>query len=615
MRLIFLALPILYIWSAPVQSQEYIWPTDAGNYLSSTFGETRARHFHAGLDIKTWGREGYRVFAARQGKLHRLLVTERGYGKAIYLEHPDGSFTVYAHLQRFNNQLQALADSLRLLDHSFEIDARFDSLNIEVEIEQGELIGYTGSTGIGPPHLHFEIRDSLGNPVNALTTNLTVKDELPPVFTSIMVEPLEQNSRVNGKPVSFFTRQKVTRNGVFDFGRVRLNGKAGLAVNVYDRANEVYNAYAIYSLALLHEGDTLFYQELNSFSYDETGEMYLDRIAPFGSTRRGHHRLHPKDGAQNPFHQKVTGDVQIQVHDTARTYTIAASDYFGNTSIAQIIVEPDSAFTSIQPNWQTPPKEWYWSENWASPDLTHTIDLGSQQLGFPWTDHQQILFLGEPGPVTLARIYPGSPQKVSTPDRRFRLRFPENTFFDTLSVTAAYTIARMEGINSDSLTAHLSAQPQMLAAKSVFGIEFYLGDLAAPNSRYRLFRKSSSGRLFYVDSKQLGSTVHGYPSQLGEFVIAADNEPPGVSGFRIKRTNYGQWLATARAADELSGINAANAQFYVNGKRGIAEYDYEEKLLIYYLPGFKPEAENTAEIYLEDRAGNGVSVNFRYVFD
>ncbi len=86
------------------------------------------------------------------------------YGKAIYLIHDDGSYTVYAHLQRFTNRFQHKADSLRLQSFSYEMDKEFENENIFVR--QGEVIGYTGSTGIGPPHLHYEIRNSNNEPIN-----------------------------------------------------------------------------------------------------------------------------------------------------------------------------------------------------------------------------------------------------------------------------------------------------------------------------------------------------------------------------------------------------------------------------------------------------------------
>ncbi|MEX0845510.1 MAG: M23 family metallopeptidase [Balneolaceae bacterium] len=581
-----------------------MWPTDSGKYLSSTFGETRSAHFHAGLDIKTWGKEGYRVFASRDGLVQRLLVTERGYGKAIYLKHEDGTSTIYAHLQRFNKELQAIADSIRLTDYSFEMDARIDSMGIVVG--QGDLIGFTGSTGIGPPHLHFEIRDSLDNPVNALKTNLTVLDNLPPVFSSLIAEPLDKNSRVDGKPFSNLSRPTKIEPGLYDFGEITLFGKAGLAVNIFDQANDVHNAYAVHTLALIQHSDTLFFERLDTFSYENKGEMFLDRIAPFGSSRRGHQRLYGKDGQQNPFYIKVEPEAQIQAADSLQTYTIIAADYFGNTSKARVSIRKDtSSHNNYTPIFGSNTKSWYWSENWASPDLKNTINLKRNNLGFPWTDDQQIIPTKDTTFILFSRITPGRAQKIISPDSRLLLRFRENTFFDTLTVASTY--------HAKDGNIHLSIQPEMLPAKSAFKIEFFLANDFKEGNNYRLFRiKSSNGDLSYVDSKLRGRTIHAYPDELGEFIIKADNDPPLISNFTVFKTDYGIWLAKVHVEDELTGIQSASAEFTVNGKRGIAEYDYEEELLIYYLPGFIPRTQNTAEIMVKDKAGNQTFLILEY---
>lgn len=590
----------LFCFPLSSQSQNYLWPTNSGNYLSSTFGETRSSHFHAGLDIKTWGREGYEVYASEEGILYRLLVTERGYGNAIYLKHPDGSFTVYAHLQRFNNEFQAIADSIRLIDYSFEMDAVLDSMHITVA--QGDVIGFTGSTGIGPPHLHFEIRDSLEQPVNALLSNLSVKDELPPIFSSLIVEPLDIDSRVEGQPLSHYIRVKETKEGFYDFGEVSVSGPTGLAVNVYDRANDVYNAYAVYSLALVQDPDTLFYEELNTFSYDEPSEMVLDRLAPFGSTQRGHQRLYRKDGSKNPFYLITKDGAKITLHDSAQTYSIIASDYFGNTSKARITLVNEPTPSPTDPILNKNTSRWFWSENWASPDLTKTFDLSGSDLGVKWKESQQIVSLDSSLFANFARITPGTSQAVSTPNQRLKVRFTEQAFFDTLTVVSKYEVRNME--------IHISIQPQMLASKSDFELQFFMGDVYEPRNNYRLFRKYEDGELDYVDSKLVGRTIHGYPSELGEFIIKADNIPPEISYFQVFQTDYGVWKASVQATDQLTGIESSSAVFRVNGIRGIPEYDYETDLLTYSLPGFKPQSSNTAYIEINDKAGNKAQATF-----
>ncbi len=595
MRFLLVFIAVLLSISGYAQTQPYLWPTDSGNYLSSTFGETRSAHFHAGLDIKTWGREGYRVFAAKDGILYRLSVSTRGYGNGIYLKHSNGSYTVYAHLQRFNKSFQSLADSIRLVDFSFEMDAILDTLNITVK--QGDVIGYTGSSGIGPPHLHFETRDSLDRPFNALSTNLRVKDRIPPVFSSLIIEPLTKDSRVEGKATSHFTRKKQTADGITDFGTIRASGKVGLSVNVYDRADDVYNAYAVHKLALMHHADTLFYEELNSYSYAEKDQMLLDRIAPFGSTRRGHQRMFEKDGSDNPFYIKVEPNSKIQVTDTSQTYTIVASDYFGNTSKAKVTILKDTTASWGEPELNSTTENWYWHEDWASPDLVQAIDLTKDTLGFPWNHHQQIVALDSNTTVNLARIYPEKHAVVKTPDQRMQARFSPQTFFDTLSVAMGYSI------ENDEIT--LSLQPQMLPIRSSYKLYFFMGDSFTPNTNYRLFQvNASNGELSYVNSKLVGRTLHAYPSDLGTFVIKPDSIPPVISDFSVHKNDYGKWVASVKVRDDESGLIPTSATFSVNGQRGIPLYDYEFDKLTFYLPGFVPRKQNTARVYIEDKAGN-----------
>lgn len=584
-------------WNS-ISAQEYLWPTNSGQYLSSTFGETRSAHFHAGLDIKTWGREGYKVYASREGILHRLLVTERGYGKAIYLKHPDNTYTVYAHLQRFNARLSNIADSIRFTDHSFEMDAVLDNMNIQVK--KGDVIGYTGSTGIGPPHLHFEIRDSLQNPVNALTSNLEVQDNIPPVFSSLIVEPITQESRVEGKPFSHFQRVQ-TKDNNFDFGKIDLHGKAGLAVNVYDQANDVYNAYAVYSLGLKQGTDTLFYQELNTMSFEHGQQMFLDRIAPFGSTRRGHQRLYPKDGHENPFYLIEGPSAILQSTDSAETYTIFASDYFGNTSEATFTILPDVAPEPKKAKLQFPVSDWYWTENWASPNLTHTLDLQTDIKGYPFAPNQRIVKNDSVGLINFARIFPNKKQTVRSPSNRLSVLLPKKTVFDTLTVATSYLFQSNE--------AHLSIQPQMLSVREPYSVIFFLGDQVQNGLPYRLYQKDHDGDLDYVKSDLVGSTVHAWPSEFGEFVIKADTTSPKISDLKLYKTDYGEWRVSVRVEDDLSGIDSSTSEFYVNGVRGIAEYDYETEIIEYYLPDFSPQNSNSIRLRVQDKAGNPATIS------
>ncbi|NBC65559.1 MAG: peptidoglycan DD-metalloendopeptidase family protein, partial [Bacteroidetes bacterium] len=208
------------------------WPTDATNQISSTFGETRSAHLHAGLDIRTWGQEGYKVFATRDGIIYRIGTGPHGYGNVLYMKHNDGSYSVYAHLNRFEPNLQAYTDSIRIKDYSFVINEVIEEDSLFYE--KGELIAFTGSSGVGPPHLHFEIRNKDNEPVNPLLTNLSVRDNLPPVFRQLGIEFLNPiNLNHEG-----FEIKNARRNGSdYDFGEITVNQPVGLSINIHDRAN------------------------------------------------------------------------------------------------------------------------------------------------------------------------------------------------------------------------------------------------------------------------------------------------------------------------------------------------------------------------------------------
>ena len=65
----------------------YDFPLDIPVKLSGSFAELRSNHFHAGIDIKTKGKEGYKIYAIDSGYVSRIQVSAGGYGKAIYITH------------------------------------------------------------------------------------------------------------------------------------------------------------------------------------------------------------------------------------------------------------------------------------------------------------------------------------------------------------------------------------------------------------------------------------------------------------------------------------------------------------------------------------------------
>ena len=150
--------------------------------LASNFGELRQDHFHMGLDIRTQSRENLPVFAAAGGYVSRIKIEKYGYGKAIYITHPNGYTTLYAHLNFFYNALEKYVEDKQYKDESWEQD--FTLPENLFPVTKAQFIANSGNTGGSQgPHLHFEIRDTkTGNNINPRLFGLPVPDTKPPVL-------------------------------------------------------------------------------------------------------------------------------------------------------------------------------------------------------------------------------------------------------------------------------------------------------------------------------------------------------------------------------------------------------------------------------------------------
>ena len=154
-------------------------PLNVPIVLAGTFGELRSNHFHSGLDIKTQQREGLEVNAAAEGYISRINIQHYGYGKALYVQHPNGYTTVYAHLKKFSPEIEAYVKKRQYANETYEIEL-FPEAD-ELQVEANELIAFSGNTGgSGGPHLHFEIRDENEQPINPFKS-LLIEDDFPPI--------------------------------------------------------------------------------------------------------------------------------------------------------------------------------------------------------------------------------------------------------------------------------------------------------------------------------------------------------------------------------------------------------------------------------------------------
>jgi len=260
----------------PAQAQEYLWPTDAGRLLTSSFAESREDRFHAGVDVKTWGRVGYKVIAVRSGYISRIQVSPFGYGRVLYQTLDTGEIAVYGHLQKFAPAIQAAVERKQEARNRYSITLLPGKEDFPVK--QGDLIGYTGESGVGYPHLHFELRDKASRPINPLSKGYTLRDHLAPVIQTISLTPLSAYSRVQGDLRPLLVQPRRIADGQYRVDElIRVQGMIGFGMEAYDQMEGAANEFGTFRNQLWMDEQELFHVQYDRFSYDENPQSNLDR--------------------------------------------------------------------------------------------------------------------------------------------------------------------------------------------------------------------------------------------------------------------------------------------------------------------------------------------------
>jgi murein DD-endopeptidase MepM/ murein hydrolase activator NlpD len=218
----------------------FIMPIAPGQIssLSGCFGDIRINHFHAGLDVRTGGVEGKPVYAAADGYISRIKIMNGGYGNALYVTHPNGYTTAYAHLKVFSEEIQAYLVSKQYEQKTWEIDLSL-SPN-ELPVTQRQIIALSGNTGgSGGPHLHFEIRDQAENVLDpALFGFSEITDNISPIIEFISLKCMSKDASINGKFGIFNFPVIKSKTGLYTVpANISAKGKIGLEILTYDKTS------------------------------------------------------------------------------------------------------------------------------------------------------------------------------------------------------------------------------------------------------------------------------------------------------------------------------------------------------------------------------------------
>ncbi len=540
-------LQFLMLYSIGQDGVSFHPPVKIPMYLSGNFGEIRSDHFHSGIDIKTQGSTGHRVSSVEEGYISRIKVQANGYGKSIYISHPNGYTSVYGHLDRYREDIAAYVERMQYKKQSHTVDLYPDKSAFP--LDRGELVAYSGNTGSSSgPHLHFEIRSTANqHPTNVLAYNFDIKDQRAPRFHSLYVYPMNSSSQVNGKTERFSS--KVVRDkGIYTIpsgSSLEASGALGISVEVFDYLDGASNRCGIHTLEMYVDNNLSYSHIMDEFAFSET--RYINAHIDYEErTTSGNkvHRLHRLPNDRLRIYNQELENKPLQIEE-ARNFNIriVASDVAGNSSALEFTLKGREG-TNI--------------------------------------DH-----ISEKGDVTHMKYN----EVNSFKEGSVSLMIPANSLYQDLNFS----------FNSSppafgSLTPFYQIATSVVPVHKAYTLSIECPDLD-PSLRKRLLLIShdDKGEVVSAGGEYKDGHVHAKLRKFGAYAVAVDTIAPQI-------TPLGNMRFTI--TDELSGI--AKYEGYIDNQWALFEYDPKNDLLSYHLDESRisKETDHELELYISDEKGN-----------
>ncbi|MDZ7897075.1 MAG: M23 family metallopeptidase [Arcicella sp.] len=608
----------------PIQAQKtqlfypkgyFLFPINPNqqNYLAGGMGDLRADHFHAGIDIKTQGREGLPVYATADGYISEVRVQTSGYGNVIFITHPNGFVSVYGHLKEFAEPLATYVRKKRLENQTFEIKVLLNPTQFEVS--RGQVIGLSGNTGgSGGPHLHFEIRDTRNNILNPLNFGFSeIKDNLPPIFQQLIIKTLTIDSRVNGefgKKLFYPVKQA---NGTYSLNtNVSAIGEIGLELLAVDKMNGTNNSNGLTCVEMFVDGVENYYSHLESYPNTVSHDINVHNDYAIERTQGNRiQKLFQDDGNNElPIYKPAISKGKLFIND-GKTHQISIKiwDAYDNGSELNFTIkgEKNTPSLSVNPN--------------ALPVLINT-EIDENTLIIKARNLKSVNSLAKlkfKNTVTdLSLNYVKNNEAVYLWDLRKNL--PDSVSIDGL--TKPLFLQKMlipnqeDSWSSDKLSVNFEANSlydTLYLQTNVVGNLFQIGQNTVPlrngfsanyepdfrviepdkTSVYYVFK---NGKSFLKTSWKNNKASFKAP-RLGNFEVLLDSIPPSASIVRKKPDDF-----SIRINDKLSGIKSFKA--FVNDEYVLTDYDYKRNLLWSVKSDSTQRFIGKLRVELEDNQGN-----------
>jgi murein DD-endopeptidase MepM/ murein hydrolase activator NlpD len=528
-------------------------PLEIPLILSGTFGELRPNHFHAGLDLKTQQREGLNVLASADGYISRIRIAHWGYGKAIYITHSNGYTTVYGHLQKFSDRIEAYIKKQQYKNESFEIQA-YPSAS-ELPIKKGEIIALSGRTGgFMGPHLHFEIRDSsTEKTINPFLFGIQVSDSKRPTINTLVGYSLSDDSQINQVNIPLQLSFKRLNNGDLLADKINAFGKIGFGVNAFDQLDNASNQNGLYSLELSLNGEKFHEFKASILAFSE--DKYINLLVDYERLEKTGQRIQKcfiePSNKLNMYAASVNNGYLTIEDKKSYNVDIIAKDFSGNT----------------------------------------------QKITIP--------IVGKNDPILVRKIETETPYKISFAQfnqfskNGITVAFPKNTFYSDLWLDFD-VVDSVANVHYPNVPIHYN-----------YTITFDVSKYSETEKKQMYIASiNKKGNKSYESTVKKDSIFYASTKKLGKFTLLSDSDAPNIQLHNFKND---QWITNhetlkVKIFDYKSGINTYRAE--INGQWILMEYDVTTGVLTYdFKDKVFTDSKHELKVTVTDNVGNTNTLN------
>lgn len=531
-------------------------PLDIPMQLSGNFGELRPNHFHAGFDFKTQQKEGLKVYAAAEGYVSRIKISTFGNGKTIYITHPNGYTSVYAHLQKAVGSIQDFITKTHYKEQAFEIEMYLKPG--EIPIKKGEWIAISGNTGASEgPHLHFEIRDSkteyIINPM-LFGFDSGFKDTKKPSISGLYVYPLTTKTTVNKSQRPILLNYSLQKDGTFLADKVVANGEIGFGIIADDYDDVSFNKNGVYSVHSFLNGQPRFGYQFDTYSFDDM--RYVNALidyAKYKKTKQRVQKLFMKNKYGLAFIKTDEAKGQITpIPNLDEVYRIEVADFFGNKTAITVPIQFDAS-TAVIP---------------AEPKVSNYFIKANKDNIFEKEN---------------ASVF-----------------FPAGTFYDDFPLNFEVK-NKVLYLHDDTVPAHTN-----------FTITMTDNTLSKEQQEKTFIARVEGDQISYNSTYRKDSVFSTKVKTLGKYKLVTDTLAPTVI---ITKPIEGKWISQdaiqLQISDSGSGIKTYNG--YLNGKWVLFEYDNKTNTITHYFnDDLALNGANELKVIVTDAMGNSTTFETRF---